>query len=91
VYNIIIVIIIINCKWVYTWWQCTTMPDRTIQVQYSTVQYNKITQSHTTTYNTQGKCLYAKLQKKKKNTVIIIYLIFQRSTRVDIELVNRLK
>ena len=36
--------IIINCKWVYTLWQCAT-------IQYSTIQYNTIT--HITHNNVQ--------------------------------------
>jgi len=32
---IIIIIIIINCRWVYTRWQCVTKQD--ITIQYSTV------------------------------------------------------
>ena len=65
-----IAIIIINCKWVYTWWQCAALQDRTIQ--YSTIQYN-IT-SHKITHNTQGNPQYSKLQKNK-NQECVLYTI----------------
>jgi len=66
-------IIIINCKWIYTLWQCATVQDREIKyrmvqystVQYKTIQYNKHT-SHKITYNT----LHTQLQEKLRTQII---------------------
>ena len=38
-YIIIIIIIIINCKWVYVRWKYATIQDG--RIQYSAAQYNK--------------------------------------------------
>jgi len=44
--------IIINCKWVYSRWQCATMQRGTIQ--YSTIQYNTM---RIIQYNTIQYCI----------------------------------
>jgi hypothetical protein len=67
----IIIIIIINCKWFYTRWQCTTMQDR--KLQHNTMQYNNTQQK--IKYNSEGHPQKQNYKKKKKKigTQIIRY------------------
>ena len=58
-----VIIIIIDCKWVYSRWQCAAMQRRTIQ--YNTIQYSVI-QRNTVQYNTIQYNKYSIIQN---NTV----------------------
>jgi hypothetical protein len=77
----IIIIIVINCKWICTLCQCDTMQDGDIKystVQYSTVQFN-IKQYNTIKHITQNNIQHSRqpsihtTTKKKLRTQIIAY------------------
>jgi hypothetical protein len=54
---------IIKYEWIYTWWQCGTMQDRT-------VKYNNT--SHTITYSTDGKSQCSKWQKNQEHMLYTV-------------------
>jgi hypothetical protein len=52
----LIIIIYLNCKWVFTRWQCTTLRHNTHHTQTNTA--HKTTQTIKDTLHTMNHCLY---------------------------------
>jgi hypothetical protein len=80
-FSIITIIIITNCKWVYTRWQSATMQDRKIHYStINTIQY--ITLTHITQNNIQHsrQSSIRKITIKIKNTY---YYTIKRQKRVE--------